>query len=194
MFVFGFAALLAGAAAAQAQKRGGSPLLPGGDAHAPVNVNADKLEYFNKEQKAVYTGHVIARQGEGSLRASTLSIFFSGSSPGPAGPGNAASSQVSRMEATGPVTIVQKDQVGVGDAATYDRVQNRVVLVGDVSLTQGPDVVKGDRLVYDLSTGQAQVIGRVTSLFVPGNGGPDAAEPSRPERKKARPAADGRRF
>jgi len=31
-------------------------------------------------------------------------------------------------------------------------------------------VVQGDRLIYDLRSGQAQVVGRVTSLFVPGQG------------------------
>jgi lipopolysaccharide export system protein LptA len=193
------AALLAGASEAIAQKeRAATPLLPGGDAHAPVSVNADKLEYFNKEQKAVYSGHVFARQGDGSLRSSTLTIFFVGANQGApgtaAGAGAPGGSQVTRMEAAGPVTIVQKDQVGVGDSATYQRAANEVILIGNVSLTQGPDVVKGDRLVYDLKTGQAQVLGRVSSLFIPGNSGPGASETKspRPSRKKARtvPAKD----
>jgi lipopolysaccharide export system protein LptA len=182
-------AILVETRGACAQQRQASPLLPGGDAHAPVNVNADRLEYFSKLQKAVYSGHVFARQGDGSLRASTLTIFFDktqgpGQASGLAGTGG---SQVTRMVATGPVTIVQKDEVGVGDSATYEKAQNTVVLVGDVSLTQGPDVVKGDRLIYDLGTGQAQVLGRVSSLFIPGSGGPNSkvAKPAQSERPRA---------
>lgn len=156
-----------------AKAAGPSPLLPGGSANAPVNVNADKLEYFSKQDKAVYSGHVVARQGGGSLRASRLTIFFTQAGPtaigahDPAMSANAGS-QVRRMEAAGPVTIVQKDQIGTGDSGVYDRAQNKIFLNGDVSLTQGPNVVKGDRLIYDLGTGRAQVVGRVTSLFVTG--------------------------
>jgi lipopolysaccharide export system protein LptA len=190
------AALLAALAvggAAHAQKKADSPLLPGGNPHAPVNISADRLEYFSKEAKAVYSGHVIAHQGDGVLRASSLSIFFAGSSQSSSSEAAAsagmAGSEIDRMAATGPVTIIQKDQVGVGDRATYERASNEVILVGDVSLTQGPDVVRGDRLIYDLNTGQAQVVGRVTSLFVPGSGGPAFAKPTRSDRKRMRPAA-----
>ncbi len=82
---------------------------------------------------------------------------------------DASGSQVSRMEAEGPVTITDKDQVGTGDRGWYERAENKVYLVGNVSLSQGPNIAKGEKLVYDLTTGQAQILGRVSSLFVPGS-------------------------
>lgn len=182
---------------AQAGRSAPTPLLPGGDPHAPVNVNADKLEYSGKEQKAVYSGHVVARQGNGSLRASTLTIYFAGNAAN-AGLGfaSAGPSAVDRMEASGPVTITQDDQVGVGDSAAYDKSHDSVVLTGNVSLTQGPNIVKGDKLIYDLATGQAQVVGRVTSLFIPGQdssgtgGLPSAAaKPGSADRARTRPVS-----
>jgi len=192
--LLGFLLLAGGAALAKTAER--SPLLPGGAANEPVKVNADKLEYFSKQGKAVYSGHVVAKQGDGSLSASRLTIFFTQS--GQTGAGDPATSanagsQVRRMEAAGPVTIVQKDQIGVGDSGTYNRAQNRISLVGHVSLTQGANVVRGDRLIYDLSTGQAQVVGRVTSLFVPGSGGPGPAGARRPAPRGRSPDLGGRR-
>lgn len=191
------AALLLAAGGSALAKTAAAPssLLPGGKANEPVNVNADKLEYFSKQQKAVYSGHVVARQGEGSLRATRLTIFFTqgGQGAGASLPttGGDAGSQVRRMEAAGPVTIVQKDQVGTGDNGIYDHAQNRIYLNGNVSLTQGPNVVKGDQLVYDLDSGQAQVVGRVTSLFIPGNGGPAAGPGSAKKKRAPRQSARG---
>ena len=171
-------AIYAGAVTPSAAQRGGS-VLPGSNSRAPISVNAERLDYFDKEQKLVYSGAVTAKQGESTLRSSALTIFMNGSAVQGGESGGAAASgggpgggQVKRMEAAGPVTITSKDQVGQGDRGIYDKGENKVYLIGNVSLTQGPNVVKGKpeaRLVYDLTTGRAQIIGGVTSLFTPGS-------------------------
>ena len=38
-------------------------VLPGGNARAPIEVEAENLEYINAERKIIYTGSVFARQG-----------------------------------------------------------------------------------------------------------------------------------
>lgn len=177
-------ALLACAAclwAQQAVAQRDTRLLPGGNARAPITVDAEKLDYFDKEQKLVYTGAVVAKQGDATLKSTALTIFLA-AAPGQAGqPAEGASagiggnSQVSRMEAAGPVTMVSKDQVGTGDRGVYDKSENKVYLYGNVSLTQGANVIKGQkdsRLVYDLDSGRAQVMGGVSSLFTPGSDDP----------------------
>jgi lipopolysaccharide export system protein LptA len=174
------AAILATPAMAQ---RSGSPILPGGNARAPISIDAGKLDFFDKEQKLVYSGGVVARQGEATLKASSLTIFFSkegeGSGRGGARPALATAaggdSQVRRMEAAGPVTIISRDQVGSGERGVYDRVENKVYLIGNPVLSEGPHVVRGDarsQLIYDLNTGRAQIVGgRVQSLITPGAAG-----------------------
>ena len=159
------ALLAASATSALAQKNKTSAILPGGNSGKPINIEAVKLDYFDKEQKLIYTGNVVATQGDAKLKASVLTIFLvpkganASTSPG--------SNQVQRMLATGPVTMLQRDQVGTGDNAVYDHATNSVVLSGNVTLSQGPNVTKGDRLTYDLKTGQAVVTGRVKSMFLP---------------------------
>ena len=75
------------------------------------------------------------------------------------------------MEAAGPVTVIQKDQVGTGDSGIYDKTENKVYLIGNVTLSQGPNVTKGDKLTYDMEKGTAVVEGeRVKGLFIPGSG------------------------
>jgi lipopolysaccharide export system protein LptA len=169
------AAVVPGAAAATGPKTA-KPILPGASGKEPINIDAGRLEYFDREQKAVYTGGVVAVQGESRLKTEVLTIFLdrttsSGAGAAPAtGTEPGTASQVRRMEATGGVTITQKDQVGTGDRGSYDKGENKVYLFGNVTLSQGPNVTTGDKLTYDLTSGQAVVEGgRVKSLFVPGS-------------------------
>ncbi len=181
------------------------PLLPGAGSKEPVSIDAAKLDYFDKEQKLVYTGDVVAVQGESTMKASVLTIFLQKQDPAgqagataPAAPaaapagfgGPTGGSSVRHMEADGPVTLISKDQVGTGDHATYDKAENRVYMNGNVTLSQGTNVTQGDRLIYDLTNGQAQVFSgttnaRVKSVFTPGSGSPgdqpDKAAPASAE-------------
>lgn len=184
-------ALLFAAAAASpalAQKSNGGAVLPGGNSGKPINIEAVKLDYFDKEQKLIYTGNVVATQGDSTLRSSVLTIFLAPKTPGAAT--STGTNQVQRMYATGPVTMTQRDQIGTGDNAVYTRATNSVVMTGNVTLTQGPNVTKGEKLTYDLKTGQAVVTGRVKSMFIPDNGSSPAATsdatPAAPAATKSR--------
>jgi len=158
-----------------AQKTAAPVVLPGGDSKAPVSIDAAKLEYFEKEQKLVYSGGVVAKQGDSTLRSTNLVIFLASSviQATPAASSGSSDSQIKRMEAAGPVTIVSKDQVGTGDRASFNREENKFLLLGNVTLSQGGNVIKGkpeSRLVYDLTTSQAIIEGGVNSLMTPGSG------------------------
>ena len=194
--------LAASPALAQSGARQVAPLIPGGDSKAPISINANKLQYFDKDKKLVYSGDVMAKQGEATLKASTLTILLGDSGASNTGTGKSStdlmpsggSQDVRRMEAAGPVTILQKDQVGIGDNAVYDKVENKVYLIGHVSLSQGPNITKGDRLIYDLTTSQAQVEGgRVQSIFTPGSGDNGGASGKPAKAKKPVKATADRR-
>ena len=191
-----------------AQPAANVPLLPGAGSKEPVNIDADKLDYYDKEQKLIYTGNVVAVQGDSTLKSSVLTIFLEkqaangtpgATAPAPpeAAPGAPSqSSSVKHMEADGPVTLISKDQIGTGDHATYDKAENKVYLNGNVTLSQGTNVTQGDRLVYDMTSGQAQVFSgstneRVKSVFTPGSGTPDGAKPAEAKAapKKEKPGA-----
>jgi lipopolysaccharide export system protein LptA len=178
------------AAEAATKETDSTSILPGGDSKAPISIEADHLDYFEKEGKAIYTGRVIAVQGDTKLNCSKLTIFFekpqqtasaksaSGAAVPPPATGNAsggdaaASSSLKHMDCAGPVNVVSKTQTATADSGSYDKGHNSVVLIGHVVLSDGRNVTKGDRLVYDLTTGQATVQGggsRVTGLFLPGS-------------------------
>jgi lipopolysaccharide export system protein LptA len=195
------AAAMMSASAWAAEKGGAVPLLPGSNSKDPISIDADKLEYFDKEQKAIYTGNVVAIQGDSKLTCSVMTLFLAKTetppaagaakpaAPAPAaaaGPGAGGGTQVKHMDAAGPVTVVSKTQVATGDRGSYDKDQNKVWLFGNVTLSDGGNVTKGDKLTYDLTSGTAVVEAsaqagkedktpaRVHGVFIPGSNNPSA--------------------
>jgi lipopolysaccharide export system protein LptA len=156
----------AAGAMAQAARKGAGSLLPGSNSKEPVNIEAQKLDYYDRDQKLVYTGNVVAVQGASTLKCTVLVSYLDK-------PPTGGSGRVRRMEATGPVTITSRDQVGTGDRGVYEKSESKVYLYGNVTLSEGTNVTRGDRLVYDLNTTQAVVHsgqatgGRVRSVFTP---------------------------
>ncbi|MBG0809219.1 organic solvent tolerance protein OstA [Methylosinus sp. H3A] len=178
------AALLAAAPLAAKGRSGG--ILPGSSAKDPVDIDAGKLDYFDKEQKLVYSGGVVVVNGPSTLKASRLILFLDKAQQGQESGG---SDRVRHIDAEGPVTLVSKDQIGSGDKGSYDRGENKVYLIGNVTLSQGDNVAKGEKLVYDVGTGQATILGqRVRSIFTPGE-----AKGEKKEKKEPAPVAEERR-
>jgi len=99
--------------------------LAGRNSKDPVNIDAAKLDYFDKEQKLVYTGNVVATQGESKLQAGTLVIYLT-PKDATAAPGKRIVVEPSSPHGSGgPVTIVSKDQIGTGDSGIYEKSENK---------------------------------------------------------------------
>jgi lipopolysaccharide export system protein LptA len=164
----------------------------------PIKIDADRLDVFDKESRAVFEGNVVAVQGGSTMNCTTLTVHYEqnrtqSGAPTPAAttPGGADSS-IKKIDCKGPVTIVSSTQVATGDNASFDRIANKVFLTGNVALTDGPNVTRGERIVYDLNTGIANVEtkpgGRVKALFVPGSNAEAGKADAKP--KAQRPATN----
>lgn len=143
----------------------------GGNAKEPIKIDADRLDVFDRENRAVFKGNVVAVQGETTIRCSALTVHYERGQGGrpAAEAGGQGDSAIRKIDCQGPVTVASKEQVATGDNAVFDRVANRVVLTGNVALSQCQNVTRGERIVYDLNTGVANIEGgRVRALFVPG--------------------------
>jgi lipopolysaccharide export system protein LptA len=176
-------------AAAQPSWAAGSGILPGASSKDPYTVDAGKLDYFEKEQKLVYSGDVIATQGQTRVKGSAMTIYLEKGAANPS-----SDRQVQRIEMKGPVTVVQNGKIGTGDSALYDKTDNKWYLIGRVTLTEGSDVTQGEKLVYDLGNSTAVVDagkqGRVRSVFVPKDSNADSkgkAGSKAPESTASRP-------
>jgi lipopolysaccharide export system protein LptA len=152
--------LLAVLAAASAQAAG---MLPGSNSKEPYKIDANKLDYLEKENKLIYTGDVVAVQGATKMRSSVMTVYLDKTSA------NGEQASMKRVEMQGPVTFTLKDQIGTGDNAIYDRAENKWYLTGNVTLNQGGNVTRGQKLIYDMTTQRARIEGgRVITVLTPG--------------------------
>lgn len=201
----------AGSGARDASKP--APLGTVGGGKGPIKIDADRLDVFDKESKAVFAGNVVAVQSDSTIRCSSLTVHYkrdrdkdpgkvSGAEAEAPKDANAlAGNGIRKVECAGPVTVSQKDQVATGDNAVFDQEAKRIILTGNVVLSQCQNVTRGSRLVYDMATGRANMDpvagGRVSAMFVPGQGG-DAkaagpkgcAQPAVAGKPGAKPAAE----
>ena len=170
-------------------------IFPGTNSKEPISIDADKLVYYDKEHKAVYSGNVVVIQGDTKMTCSAMTVFLdhaptqgaatqSKSAAPPATNDQStptANSGVKHLDAMGPVTVISKTQVATGDNGSYDKAEDKVRLIGHVTLSDGQNVTKGDKLTYDLKSGLATVdtsakSGRVHGQFTPKSSA-DAAKP-----------------
>jgi lipopolysaccharide export system protein LptA len=185
----------AGAASAEKPPGAGKPassndsvaIFPGTSSKEPISIDADKLVYYDKERKAIYSGNVVVIQGDTKMTCSAMTVLLD-RAPAQAAPqtttngqpGPSADSGVKHLDATGPVTVVSKTQVATGDTGSYDKAEDKVWLIGHVTLSDGQNVTKGDKLTYDLKSGLATVdtnkSGRVHGQFIPKSNA-DAGKP-----------------
>ena len=208
-----FVATLPSDASAQQQNRGRSSLGGlGGDSKEPIKIDADKLDVLDKDNRAVFTGNVVAVQGETTVRCTIMTVFYEGrggtgngngqpgakpaappATPAPSAAANGGQdSSIKRIECKGPVTVVSKTQAATSDNAVFDRANNQVIMTGNVALNDGPNITRGERLVYNTATGIANVEnkgGRVQGFFVPNSG--DTNKPGAAPGAKPAPGRSG---
>ena len=141
----------------------------------PVQIQADSLDVRDAEGKAIFDGNVEVVQGELSLRAATMTVFYAQDKEkqGSAAGGLGSAGNIQRIEADGGVAVRSGQQVATGDRGSFDMASEVITLTGnEVVLTDAGNVITGCRLTIRMATGNAQVepcgSGRV-KLLLEGN-------------------------
>lgn len=134
----------------------------------PIEVNSDRLELLQAEQKAVFRGTVVATQGELTMRAAALALSYNPDPDKQRGEG-----PISRVEATGRVTLVSKTESAEADHMIYLVDRGLIKLTGNVELVYSGNTLNGETLVIDLVSGLSRIEGgpqnqgRVRAVFNP---------------------------
>lgn len=166
------AAVLAFPAAAVAQQAAAPPVQGGAqqagvqldgfrnaDPNAPIEITSDQLDLSRAAGTALFTGNVIAIQGEMRLNAQWVLVEYMMLPDGTVG------SEIEKITAKEKVLLVTPTEAAEGDNGIYWPQTRQVVMTGNVLLTQGPNTVAGDKMTADLGTGIGKVEGRVRSVL-----------------------------
>ncbi|TXC72570.1 OstA family protein [Sphingomonas ginsenosidivorax] len=122
------------------------------NSNAPIDFGADHIELQDKANRAVLSGNVSVRQAEMTLNSARMTVAYTGEVVG----GNP---QVSRLDASGGVTVKRPDQTARSQYAIYDLNRRIITMLGAVTLTQAGNTVNGGRLTMNLDSGRAVIDG-----------------------------------
>lgn len=193
------ALLVIAPAAARAQNTGVPNALQGFSQNKdqPVHIEAATLEVRDKDKTATFSGNVVVKQGDTTLRSKTLVVFYDQDDAAKGGmkaaqPGPGGKQSIRRLEARGGVTVIQKEQTATGQTGIFDMKSNTITMTGGVVISQGQNVLRGERLVVDVATGHARVEGgRVQGMFSPNSRDSKGAKPDSAASPGAKPAQRG---
>ncbi|MEP9358605.1 LptA/OstA family protein [Sphingomonas sp. KR3-1] len=178
----GFTLALLAASPAAAQQRH--------DSNAPIDFGAQHIELQDKQNRVLLSGSVNIKQAEMTLLAARVTLAYQGQIAN-------GSPEVTRIDASGGVTVTRPDQSATGQYAVYDVNKRIITMVGSVTLKQAGNVVSGGRLIINLDTGRATIdgsgVGGSATPGVPGGvqsrGGRVTGRFNVPQRKDASPVS-----
>ena len=143
----------------------GVSALKGHDSKAPIDLAADRAEAQDRNDRAIFAGNVVVKQGALTLRTARLTLAYA----------DTDGIDINRIDASGGVTVTSPSETARGDFAVYDLNEGLITMVGNVRLDRGGSFLSGGRLTIDLDTGRAvmdgglrgvnQGGGRVTGRF-----------------------------
>jgi lipopolysaccharide export system protein LptA len=129
------------------------------DKNAPVIVDADSLDSFQRQGLAIFKGNVIARQNNSVQYADKMEVYT-----------DSKTDRVERVVSTGNVRIITRDcRMGTAERAEYYDAEQRVVLIGNARVWRDADIVTGDRITIFIAEDRSIVEGgkqeRVKAIF-----------------------------
>ena len=175
----------------------GAPVTPafGRDSRQPVDVTSDQLYVNDAAKTALFTGDVVAVQGDTTLRSPELHVAYEGKAAADmamAGQDQSGEgSRLSRLVAkNGAVVTIGIDRRVTGDEADVDAKAETALFTGNVIVNQLRNVLQGRRLFVDRKSGKSrlespgeagQPAGRVAATFYQNNDG----KPAQPTKSKS---------
>lgn len=112
----------------------------------PITIKSNELAADNKGKTAVFSGKVVAKQGDITIFSDKLVVIYADKG-----------GDVEKVEAFGNVRIVQMNRTGFADQAVYDSRNGRVVLTGTPRVVQGSDSISGKVITYYLDDEKSDV-------------------------------------
>ncbi len=114
----------------------------------PLRITSQQLEADNKNQVILFTGNIIARQGDMVIHADAARVYYEKREEG---------NEVREIVATGNVKIHQGDRVATAQKAQFLNGEQKIILTGQPRVWQGKDMVSGEKITVLLEEDKSLV-------------------------------------
>ncbi len=112
----------------------------------PIQIKSTALSTDTVNRTAIFTGKVVARQGDITIYCDRLVIIYSDKEK-----------EVEKVEAFGNVRILQENRKALGGHAVYENKAGKITLYDNPKVYQGEDEVSGKVITYFLNTQRSEV-------------------------------------
>ena len=144
------------------------PAPPGGK--QPIDINADQtLEWHRDDQQYIARGHVVATQGNATIKADTITADYRKDDAHKGGAG-----AIYQLTAVGHVILISQGNQAFGDKAIYNVDTGKAIMTGQHLVMNGDDgsVTARDNFLYDNNAGEVTANG-AARLVRPTDAGAD---------------------
>ncbi len=112
-----------------------------------MQIEAEKMTFFHKENKAEFTGNVQVKRDEFIMNCDRLVVHYS----------EGENTQMESVDAFGHVTMIQGDRKGHADTARLDQKENTLTLKGHAVLEQPGGRIEGETIIHNMSSEKTEV-------------------------------------
>jgi lipopolysaccharide export system protein LptA len=144
----------------------------GRGAEQPLRITSQELEADNKNSVIIFSGNVVAKQGNMTIYADVVRVYYEKKEEG---------NEIREMVATGNVKIQEADRLATAHNAVFTNAEQKIVLTGQPKVWQGKDMVSGEKITILLEEDKSFVESgperRVEVILYP-------KEEQRPEKRK----------
>jgi outer membrane protein assembly factor BamD len=128
----------------------------------PINITADRMDAFQKEDRVVFEGNVVVHQKNTFIYAQHITAEMAPDNQG---------GGIRRVIALQDVRITENDRVATCDRAEFDNITRIIELSGNPKIWRGQDRIYGDKVVVNLNSDKMTVLGsddkRVSAVLYP---------------------------
>ena len=118
------------------------------DKDQPIVINSDHLEGDNKKNVVKFTGNVVAKRGELTIRSKSISVIY-----------DKTNKKVMEIVAEGDVRINQGNKKARGEKAVFMNSQDKIILTGNPRVWEGDNIIKGEKITLFLAEDRGVVEG-----------------------------------
>lgn len=115
---------------------------------SPIHIKSDQLLTETKNNIAIFSGRVAARQDDLSIFSDKMVVHY-----------NENGGNVEQVECFGNVRIVQKQRSAMSGAARYNNKEGKIVLTINPKVFQGEDMISGSEITYYIADQRSIVTG-----------------------------------
>ena len=116
----------------------------------PLRISSQALEADNKNMVILFTGNVVAKQGELTIHADKAQVVYEKKEGG---------NEIREIVASGNVKIYEGDRLATGGKAVLNNREQKIILTEQPKVWQGKDMVSGERITVFLNEDKSIVEG-----------------------------------